>query len=102
MFSRVKHSKDTGFGKVRKSEVPFALHVLGTNLVDLFEGIEVCNGDLSRRESNNGSILLVKGVNVKDSLSCYYCTLQTVMCKAGIPRAGQMPCWACKTNVEEL
>jgi hypothetical protein len=55
--------------------------------VDLFEGIEVRNGDFVWRESHDGSILFMEGVNVENSLSRYYCTLQTVMCKAGIPRA---------------
>ena len=87
MFTRVKHSKNTSFGEVRESEVPFALHVLGTDLVDLFESIEVRNRDFVWRESHDASILFMEGVNVENSLSCYYCTLQTVMCEAGIPRA---------------
>jgi hypothetical protein len=86
MFTRVKHGKNTSLGKIRKSEVPLAFHVLGTDLVDLFEGIEIRNSDFVWREPHDGSILFMERVNVEDSLSRHYCTLQTVMCEASIPR----------------
>jgi hypothetical protein len=39
MLARIEHGEYTSLGEVGEPEVPLAFHVLGTNLVDLFEGI---------------------------------------------------------------
>jgi hypothetical protein len=49
MLTWVKHGKNTGLREVGQTEIPLALHVLGTNLVDLLEGIQVGDGDFGGR-----------------------------------------------------
>jgi hypothetical protein len=44
----------------------------------------------------------MKGVDVEDTLTSYNSTLQAIMCKASVPWAWQVFCWACEANVEEL
>ena len=46
MLTRVKHGEDACLGKIRQPQVPLTLHVLGTDLVNLLESIEVCHTDL--------------------------------------------------------
>lgn len=46
MLARIEHREDTSLGEVGQPQVPFALHVFGTDLVDLFEGVEICNSNL--------------------------------------------------------
>lgn len=73
MFVRVKHGENASFGEVGKAHIPIALHVLGANLVDLLEGIQVCHTGLSGRQSNNGTIFLVERVDVEDPFARYNC-----------------------------
>jgi hypothetical protein len=49
MLTWVKHGKNTGLREVGQTEIPLALHVLGTDLVNLLEGIQVGDGDFSGR-----------------------------------------------------
>lgn len=49
MLTWVKHSKNASLREVGQTEIPLALHVLGTNLVNLLEGIQVGNGDFGGR-----------------------------------------------------
>jgi hypothetical protein len=70
--------------------------------VDFSEGIEVCDCDFGRRQSDNGAILLMKGVDVEDALACDNGPLETEMRKASIPRAWDVSCGTCEADVDEL
>lgn len=65
MLPRINHSEDPRFREVRKALVPFALEILGTDLVDLLERIEVGHGDFVRRDTDHRPVLLVKRVDVE-------------------------------------
>ena len=102
MVARVKHSEDACFGKVGQPHVPLTLHVLGTDLVNLFERIQICDSDLIGGQSNNWTILLVQSIDVEDPLAGDDCPLQPQMCEAGVPRSWQMSGRARESDIEEL
>lgn len=102
VIARVKHGEDACLGEIGQPQVPVTLHVLGTDLVNLFERIEICDSDLIGRQSNNRAIFLVQAINVEDPLSSDDCSLQPQMCEAGVPRSWQMSGRARESDIEEL
>jgi hypothetical protein len=102
VFARVEHGKNASFWEICESQVPFALHVLCSNLVDLLEGIEVCYTDLGWRESDDGTVLLVESVNVEYALASHDRTLQAKVGEACVPWPWKVPGRACETNIDKL
>jgi hypothetical protein len=70
--------------------------------VDFLKGIEVCDTDLRGRKAYNGAILLVKGIDVENSLTSNNSTLETEMCEACIPRSRKVSRGTSKANIDEL
>lgn len=102
MFTWIEHGEHARLREVGQSQVPFALHILCTNLVDFLEGIKVCDSNLCWGQSNDGSILLMEGVNIEDPLPCDYRSLETKMSEASVPRSWEMSCGTCEANIEKL
>jgi hypothetical protein len=69
MFLWINHCEDAGLWEVGQTLIPITLEILGANLVDFPESIEIRNTDFVWRETDDGSIFLVKGVDVEDALA---------------------------------
>jgi hypothetical protein len=102
VLSGINHGEDTGLGEIGQSLIPVRFEILGPDLVDLSEGVEVCHTDFIRRETNNRAIFLMKRVDVEDALASDYSTFQTEMSEACIPRSREMSRGTCKTDVGDL
>jgi hypothetical protein len=102
VIARVKHGEDACLGEVGQPHVPLTLHVLGTDLVNFFKRIEVCDSDLIGGQSNNRAIFLVQAIDVEDPLASDDCALQPKVCETGVPRSWQMSGRARESDIEEL
>lgn len=67
--------------------------------MDFFKGIEVCDSDFCGREANDGAILLVERVNVKDSLAGDDGAFEPEVCEASVPWAWKVSGRTCKACV---
>lgn len=71
VYLGINHGENALLGEVGKTLIPCALQELGSDSVDFLECIQVCDCDLVRRNTDNGSILQVEFMDVKRSTSRY-------------------------------